>query len=74
MFDKDSPGLAKRLDLPVLGICYGQKLITYLLDGKAVPADNMEYGETKVRIENDNPLIRDILEGNLKLTRNRYCK
>ncbi len=52
VYDETSPHCNKdilELGIPVLGICYGHQLISYLLDGKIISADNgSEYGKTKV--------------------------
>lgn len=40
------------LGIPVLGICYGMQLITYLLGGKVEKAEKREYG--KATIETDS--------------------
>ncbi|MBI2027993.1 MAG: glutamine-hydrolyzing GMP synthase [Candidatus Levybacteria bacterium] len=39
------------LKIPILGICYGLQLTTYLLGGKVV-AGRKEYGPAKLKIEN----------------------
>ena len=36
------------LRVPVLGICYGMQLMTYLLGGKVQPAEKSEFGKTKL--------------------------
>ncbi|QSH92776.1 glutamine-hydrolyzing GMP synthase [Treponema medium] len=36
------------LKVPVLGICYGMQLMTYLLGGKVQPAEKSEFGKTKL--------------------------
>lgn len=47
VYDETSPKIDKRilnLKIPILGICYGQQLLTYLLAGKVVPGKIKEYG------------------------------
>ncbi len=39
------------LGVPVLGICYGMQLMTYLLGGKVVHADSREYGSTHLFVD-----------------------
>jgi GMP synthase (glutamine-hydrolysing) len=41
-------------DIPVLGICYGQQLIAYLLNGDVRKGDKGEYGFANLVLE-DNP-------------------
>lgn len=48
-----------KLGIPILGICYGWQLTAHLLRGKTIQG-NREYGPTKVRIDEDSPLFRDI--------------
>ena len=36
------------LDLPILGICYGMQLMTYLLEGKVEGASEKEYGGAEI--------------------------
>jgi GMP synthase (glutamine-hydrolysing) len=45
--------------LPVLGICYGMQLLTYVLGGKVAPGGEREYGHAQVEIEFDNPLMQN---------------
>src|SRR3989344_2974723 len=35
-----------KLDIPVLGICYGLQIMGQLLEGKVVPGKKKEYGPT----------------------------
>ena len=45
------------LGIPVLGICYGMQLMTYILGGKVQRADKREYGVTAVNIDNSSKLF-----------------
>lgn len=45
------------LGMPVLGICYGMQLMTYMLGGKVQRADKREYGVTAVNINNSSKLF-----------------
>ena len=38
------------LDLPILGICYGQQLICHLLGGKVGKANEREFGKAQINI------------------------
>ena len=38
------------LDVPVLGICYGQQLICDMLGGKVTPADHREFGRAEINV------------------------
>ncbi len=45
------------LGIPVLGICYGMQLMTYMLGGEVQRADKREYGVTAVNINNSSKLF-----------------
>jgi GMP synthase (glutamine-hydrolysing) len=48
-----------KMEIPVLGICYGMQLITYQLGGKVAGAERKEYGPAKIEVKKD-PLFRDL--------------
>lgn len=53
VYKEDSPLCSKEiftLGIPILGICYGSQLMSYLLDGKVETAPVSEYGRTEVSI------------------------
>ena len=57
VFEENSPKCDKEifnLGIPILGICYGMQLMTYLLGGKVQKADKREYGVTNVKINNSS--------------------
>ncbi|MCK4931182.1 MAG: gamma-glutamyl-gamma-aminobutyrate hydrolase family protein, partial [Candidatus Aminicenantes bacterium] len=39
-----------RLDIPVLGICYGLQLMAHLLGGKVAPSKRKEYGFASLEV------------------------
>lgn len=45
------------LGIPILGICYGLQLIAHLQGGKVNPADQREFGRTRVNITAESPLF-----------------
>lgn len=54
VYEKNAPLPDKdifSLGLPVLGICYGMQVISYMMGGKLVSVGVKEYGETKVYLE-----------------------
>ncbi len=63
VYDEKSPHFdSEILDIgvPVLGICYGDQLMAYMLGGEIVSAENSsEYGKTTVFTEN-NVLFKDV--------------
>ena len=49
-----------RLDIPVLGICYGMQLMVKLLGGQVENSVCCEYGKTDIRILRNSPFFADI--------------
>ena len=61
VFEDGAPKCDKKifeLGIPVLGICYGMQLMTYMLGGKVQKADKREYGVTNVIIKNSSKLFK----------------
>ncbi|MEJ2053297.1 MAG: glutamine-hydrolyzing GMP synthase, partial [Calditrichaceae bacterium] len=48
------------LGIPLLGICYGLQLLTYLSGGEIAPAEHKEYGLANLNIINGSGLLGDI--------------
>ena len=49
--------------VPVLGICYGQQLITQLLGGRVQPGDKGEYGLALLDLKvTDSPLLAGVTD------------
>jgi GMP synthase (glutamine-hydrolysing) len=56
----NSPKISKDifdLGLPILGICYGQQLMSELLGGKVVSSNHREYGKAFVKIKSESKLF-----------------
>ncbi|MGZ5464374.1 MAG: glutamine-hydrolyzing GMP synthase [Thermoanaerobaculia bacterium] len=45
------------IGIPILGICYGMQLTSYLLDGKVEAATEREYGGAEIEVIRDSPLF-----------------
>jgi len=63
VYAKNAPVCEKEIfeiDVPVLGICYGSQLMSYLLGGKVEKASKREYGKTEVHVDGTSELFRDI--------------
>jgi len=63
VYDQGSPLYEKEVlysGIPILGICYGQQSISYLLGGDVKPAQNREYGETKIKVVRGSPIFNGI--------------
>lgn len=46
-----------KLGIPILGICYGMQLITYLLGGKVERAERREYGKAIMEVDTQDKLF-----------------
>lgn len=60
-----SPKVSKEifnLGVPVLGICYGMQLITYLFGGEVVRAERHEYGKAELRVLDNSDLFYGLPE------------
>ena len=55
------------LNIPILGICYGMQFMAYSLGGKVEKASDREYGEIKVKINNENELFQGLKISNICL-------
>lgn len=63
VYAEEAPHCEKELfelGIPVLGICYGSQLMTYLLDGSVVSADVREYGKTEIEVETSSKLFKGV--------------
>lgn len=59
VYQENAPRCSKEifeLGIPVLGICYGVQLMSFLLGGEVEPAQNREYGKTEIEYL-DSPLF-----------------
>lgn len=50
------------LGIPILGICYGSQLISYLLGGSVKTAPVSEYGKTEVEVDQNSVLFSNVSE------------
>jgi len=63
VYDPGSPAIDPRLlasSIPVLGICYGQQLMAYLLGGQVQKGDRGEYGYAQLDLRVEDLLFRGI--------------
>ncbi len=64
VYSEESPKIDKdilsSLEIPVLGVCYGHQLITYLLGGKVIGGESGEYGKTILKLKEKHLLVEDI--------------
>ena len=60
VYAKDAPSIDKKifeLGIPILGICYGAQLMTYLLGGVIERADKREYGKIEVNFNTQSEIF-----------------
>ena len=63
VYAEESPRCGKdllELGIPILGICYGSQLISYLLGGNVETAPVSEYGRTEVDVDTSSVLFDDV--------------
>lgn len=53
------------LGLPVLGICYGMQLMSYMLEGKVERAGKREYGKAELRLQQPHSLYEKWTEAEI---------
>lgn len=65
VYGDDSPRCEKEifdLNIPILGICYGSQLMSYMLGGKVETAPVSEYGKTEVDVDKSSVLFENVSE------------
>ncbi len=65
VYGDDSPRCGKEvfeLGIPILGICYGSQLMSYVLGGSVATAPVSEYGKTEVTVKNDTVIFDGVSE------------
>lgn len=63
VYAEESPRCSKEifeLGIPILGICYGSQLISYILRGEVSAAPVSEYGKTEVEIDTSSDLFGNV--------------
>jgi GMP synthase (glutamine-hydrolysing) len=66
VFDKGAPGMDEAilgLNLPILGICYGQQLLAQTLGGKVEDAPVREYGKATLKLGHESKILQDDFDG-----------
>jgi GMP synthase (glutamine-hydrolysing) len=67
VYGEGAPRIDKELfdlGIPMLGICYGQQLISFTLGGEVESAEVREYGKTVVNLDIENPLFKGMEQNN----------
>jgi GMP synthase (glutamine-hydrolysing) len=60
VYDENAPQCGKEifdLNVPVLGICYGNHLIAHTLGGRVVSAGGREYGRTETELDTESAIF-----------------
>ncbi|WP_028840628.1 glutamine-hydrolyzing GMP synthase [Thermodesulfobacterium hveragerdense] len=68
VYDEDAPMISVEifeLGIPVLGICYGLQLISYLLEGKVERSAKREFGPAYIKIIEENALFKGLKKGEI---------
>lgn len=68
VYGEDSPRCTKELfelGIPVLGICYGSQLMSYVLGGKVATAPVSEYGKTEVMIDTSSEIFKNVSDSTI---------
>ncbi len=55
-----APDVVFRMDLPVLGICYGQQTMCKQLGGRVEPSDHREFGRAFLDVKSDSKLFEGL--------------
>ncbi len=65
VYAEESPRCSKEIfemGIPILGICYGSQLMSYMLGGEVATAPVSEYGKTEVDVDKTSVLFSDVEE------------
>jgi len=63
IYEENSPKISNeilKIDIPILGICYGLQLLIHLNNGIVNPAEKKEYGQAKLQINENSKIFEDI--------------
>lgn len=63
VYNEESPHCPKEIfemGIPILGICYGSQLMSYMLGGSVATAPVSEYGKTEVDVDTDSVLFEGV--------------
>lgn len=70
VYAEDSPKCDSKvleLGIPILGICYGMQLMSYLLGGEVSPCSKSEYGRIDVKIDTEAEFFKGLDERQITL-------
>lgn len=64
VYDSDAPDIDDeilKINVPILGICYGLQILTKKLGGKVEPAKDREYGRASLNVVKTSPLLFEVM-------------
>lgn len=61
-FSPKAPDVVFKLDVPILGICYGEQLLCQQLGGKVEKSDEREFGRSEVDVRSGSRLLNGVWE------------
>ena len=64
VYENSAPTINKQifeLNIPILGICYGQQLICHLLGGSVLPSNKREFGKANLQFQPTSPLFANFV-------------
>lgn len=65
VYNEESPHCPKEIfemGIPILGICYGSQLMSYMLGGSVATAPVSEYGKTEVDVDTSSVLFEGVAD------------
>ncbi len=63
VYEKNAPTIDKKifdLNIPILGICYGEQLICHLLGGKVGKSFEREFGKAEINVISDSKFFKGV--------------
>ncbi len=57
-----APAIIFKLDIPILGICYGMQTMAAQLGGKTIVSKRHEYGFARICVQEESALLADIYD------------
>ncbi len=63
VYEKGSPSFDLnifKINIPVLGICYGMHIVASQFSGRVQGSKNREYGKTELHVDNRHPLFKGL--------------
>lgn len=69
VYEESSPKIDKKiienLNVPVLGLCYGMQLLTYIFGGKVEKTNHKEFGKVEIKNIKDSKLLENVKKSSI---------